>query len=305
MEWKIGQGFQKGYVLKIVCEEDSNSLEKKIAEKIYKLVMFKKGTAVLNINNKSIVITAPSVFCLGDKDITYVSGESEYEVDTIYFHPSVINYMLDYENVRISAYINEEWAPSVNQDRFLLLPFFEREENSKYYFKIEVNAFNKIIKLFKKLQEQMILEVDGNWPCRSRSYLIEILIMLQMKYLDDSDTEEFLEIKDSQREINAILDFIHINYSSKINIDLLTKKFNINRNTLNERFNEITGYTPISYLIKHRLKIAESFLVNTQVPVNEVCERIGFSDITNFIRTFKKEYGEAPGTYRSKYTNMW
>lgn len=303
MDWKIGKSFQKGYVLKIKCVEKSEAFSQNLREEMYRLFMFKKGTALLNINDRHMVITSPSALCLSDKDVIYISGKSEYELNIIYFHPSVINYLFDCENV-VSGDIREEWTQSTNQDRFLLLPFFERKGIYNGCLKVEVNAFNKMIQLFSKLQHQMISEIDENWPCRSRSYFIEILIMLQMKYLDNSDTKEFLELKDSERELNYILDYIHSSYSKKITIDMLTKKFNINRNTLNQRFNELTGYTPISYLIKHRLRVAESILVNTQVPVNEICERVGFNELSNFIRSFKKQYGDSPANYRNKYSTM-
>ncbi len=303
-EWKIGEHVLEGYVLKVICIHNGVAIEKYGREKAYHMVLFRKGTAILHINGKSIAMTAPSVFCLSDRDeVVWMNQNSEYEMDIIYFHPSVINHLFTCDNI-VTYDFQADWTTSVNQDRFLLLPFFERKVPYGGLLNVEVNTFNRIIQLFEKLQLQMCMEADEFWPCRSRSYLIEILIILQMSYIDNTTPKEFLELNELQKEMSDILEFIHSNYSSKITIELLTKQFNINRNTLNQRFTELTGFTPISYLIQHRLKVAESLLVNTRVPVYEICERVGFSELSNFMRSFKKKYGQTPVNYRTLYTTM-
>lgn len=304
IEWKIGRNCMTGYLLKIQCLEDVKVLAENEEEKAYRLVLFKKGTAIININGKSIAVTSPCVFCLSDRDkIIWKNQNSEYEMDLIYLHPSVVNHLFNCDNV-VTGDFNEDWTTSVSQDRFLLLPFFDRTIPHGGILSIEINTFNRMLLLFDKLKNQLILEADCFWPCRSRSYLIEILIILQMRFMDNEDPEEFLELNESQKEVDDILNFIHSNYSSKITIELITKQFSINRNSLNERFTKLTGYAPISYLILHRLKVAESLLVNTSVPVYEICERVGFSELSNFMKSFKKRYGHTPANYRTLYTLM-
>lgn len=302
-EWKIGKNLLKGFLLKIICVKNAKTLVKD-AEEMFQLVLFKSGTAILDVNGKNLAIMAPCVFCLNNKDrVIWTNPKSDYEMDIICFHPSVINHMFDCENI-VSDVFSADWTNSVHQDRFLLQTFFEREMPYCGFLHIEVSTFNRMIQLFDKLEKQMNSETDYFWPCRSRSYLIEILIIIQMRYLDDSESKEFLELNESQKETDAILDYIHSNYSNKITIDQITKQFNINRNTLNQQFTKLTGYTPISYLIQHRLKVAESLLVNTGVPVYEICERVGFSELSNFMKSFKKKYGQTPANYRTQYTTM-
>ncbi len=303
VEWKIGKSCLAGYTLMIQCLENVKTLDGD-NEETYQVVLFKKGTAIMNVNGKSIAITSPCVFCLNERDKVIMKNEnSDYEMDVIYFHPSVVNHLFNCDNVVVGDF-NEDWTTSVVQDRVLLLPFFDRIIPHGGILSVEVSTFNRILLLFDKLKNQLRSEEDGYWPCRSRSYLIEMLIILQMRYIDNSTSEEFLELNESQKEMEDVLEFIHSNYSSKVTIELITKQFNINRNSLNERFTKLTGYTPISYLIVHRLKVAESLLVNTQVPVYEICERVGFSELSNFMKSFKKKYGYTPANYRTLFTTM-
>lgn len=258
----------------------------------------------MNVNGKSIAISAPCVLCLSDKDDVTVRNENcEYGIDIIYFHPSVINHLFDCDNLLTSNF-NKDWTNSVNQDRFMLTPFFERKLPYAGCLSVEISTFHRILQLFDKLKRQLSSETDDFWPCRSRSYLIEILIIMQMRYIDHSSPTEFLVLNDSQKEMDAVLDYIHSNYSNKITIESLTKQFGFNRNSLTRGFTELTGFTPISYLISHRMKVAESLLVNTQVPIHEICERVGFSELSNFMKSFKKKYGHTPASYRALYTTM-
>ncbi len=304
LDWKIGKVIFKGYCLQVTCAENVVSLESPIEENAYKLVLFKKGTTILNMNGKTIVITAPSVFSFNERDkVVWMNQKSEYEMDIIYFHPSVINQIFSYDNI-ITCDFNFEYPTSIIQDRFLLEPFFLREKPLNGIFNVEITTFYRMLQLFNKLHSQIILESDCFWPCRSRSYLIEILIILQMRYIDNSASNELLELNENQKEMEAVLEFLHSNYSSKITIEQITKHFNINRNSLNERFTKLTGYTPISYLNLHRLKVAESLLINTNVPVYEICDRVGINELSNFMKSFKRRYGHTPAQYRTLYTLM-
>ena len=304
INWKIGEVFLKDYCLKISCAENVESLMQDKNEKTYRIVLFKKGTTILNVNGKSIAITAPSVCCISDRDqFVCMNQDIEYNIDVIYFYPGVINDLFNFDNV-ITGEFDDNCLSSVFQDRSLLLTFYERNLPYAGCFPVEVNTFHRLLQLFKKLQNQLSMEVDCYWPCRSRSYLIEILIILQMRYLDHSSGKEFLELNETQQEMNVVLEYIHSNYSSKITIDMLSKQFHINRTSLNKRFQILTGYTPISYLIEHRLKVAESLLVNTKIPVHEICDRVGFGELSNFMRSFKRKYGQTPANYRTQYTMM-
>ena len=43
---------------------------------------------------------------------------------------------------------------------------------------------------------------------------------------------------------------------------------------------------------------AEELLQGTNMKLNDICEAIGYSDTTQFIRDFKKKYQQTPAKYR-------
>lgn len=78
----------------------------------------------------------------------------------------------------------------------------------------------------------------------------------------------------------------------------LCQKLNYSRIHLNRLFKQDFGCTPHDYLIKTKLHYASSLLLNSEMSVNEIALKIGFSNSSQFNADFKKEFGLTPGSYR-------
>lgn len=68
--------------------------------------------------------------------------------------------------------------------------------------------------------------------------------------------------------------------------------------TLKRRFKAATGSPLIDYLQNVRVEQAKRLLENTELPIEEISERIGYSDASFFRRLFKRLTGLTPGHYR-------
>ena len=65
-------------------------------------------------------------------------------------------------------------------------------------------------------------------------------------------------------------------------------------------FRATAGLTPHQYLLRGRLRAAAVTLATTDIPVTEAALASGFEDLSNFIRTFRAEFGVAPTSYRAR-----
>jgi AraC family cel operon transcriptional repressor len=63
-------------------------------------------------------------------------------------------------------------------------------------------------------------------------------------------------------------------------------------------FKKYTGHTITEHMNKIRLSNAEILLKNTNMPISEIIEYIGFTNHSYFIRLFKKTYAKTPLQYR-------
>jgi AraC-like DNA-binding protein len=51
-------------------------------------------------------------------------------------------------------------------------------------------------------------------------------------------------------------------------------------------------------MLRTRLRDAARRLVASSDPVTEIALDVGFEDLSNFIRSFRAEFGASPGRYR-------
>ena len=54
------------------------------------------------------------------------------------------------------------------------------------------------------------------------------------------------------------------------------------------------------YIAKQKLELAKGMLVDTDLPVTEIANRLSYSNAQNFIRLFKKHMGITPGQFRKQ-----
>ena len=58
------------------------------------------------------------------------------------------------------------------------------------------------------------------------------------------------------------------------------------------------GVTPHQYLVRSRLRHAARILAETSRSVTDVAYDVGFADLSNFVRTFRRAAGVSPGAFR-------
>ena len=73
---------------------------------------------------------------------------------------------------------------------------------------------------------------------------------------------------------------------------------NLKRTQFYTKVKRITGLTPIELLRKAHLEHAAKLLIETDLNIDEIRERCGFSNSTTFYGYFKQQYGMTPRQYR-------
>lgn len=84
-------------------------------------------------------------------------------------------------------------------------------------------------------------------------------------------------------------------------LDALAKQYGVSVSSLSHRFRAATGVSVMEYLQSCRMANAKQMLAETDYSIGEIVEKCGFSDSSNFSRTFKKRNGLSPSDFRKKY----
>lgn len=83
-----------------------------------------------------------------------------------------------------------------------------------------------------------------------------------------------------------------------LSLGALSLEFNLNGPYLSRFFKEQTGETFIDYVNLQRVRLAKRLLTETSETINDITEKVGFTNSNTFIRVFKRYEGITPGQYR-------
>lgn len=81
----------------------------------------------------------------------------------------------------------------------------------------------------------------------------------------------------------------------------LAEKMEVSQRTLIRRFKAELGVPPLTYLQNLRIETAKQLLENTGLPLAEVIEQVGYTDMSSFSRLFKQRIGITPTAYRQRF----
>jgi AraC-like DNA-binding protein len=79
----------------------------------------------------------------------------------------------------------------------------------------------------------------------------------------------------------------------------LAAAVHLSRSAFAERFSQLVGVPPISYLTDWRMQLAAARLRDTPRSVGQIATELGYESEATFTRAFKRATGVAPGRYRS------
>lgn len=291
----VGQKYHPGY--QVYMSIASNFKSSFINNEYYSIVLIEKGSCIIKIGNSVYPVTAPAILSINEVEkLEFIQQENLYG-KIIYFHPKVINIAFDFEVVQkgydFLANTTEQ------QDFFLLNPFIDRQDGAKGILAIGPIIASHFNRLICNLSEELTEQNNKFWPCRSRSFLLEILCLLSKIFLEPNSINEITFISDEQDHYSLLL-YIHTQYSKKLTLKELCGQFHTNRTTLQERFLRLTGKSIMVYLQELRLQISSTMLRDTTIPISEIAKRTGYSDLNHFSRSFRLKMGLSPSDYRQK-----
>jgi AraC-like DNA-binding protein len=100
-------------------------------------------------------------------------------------------------------------------------------------------------------------------------------------------------------EVAAALEALHANPEAPWRIEDLAARVGLSRATLARRFTALTGHPPMAYLTWWRLTTAARLLQDTALPLPSIAAKVGYGSPFAFSHAFKRQFGVAPGSYRS------
>ncbi len=92
--------------------------------------------------------------------------------------------------------------------------------------------------------------------------------------------------------------FLETNFEQKITLAQMAEMTHLSPSHFSTEFRRLFGVPPVDYLIRLRLRQAAYLLPDHNLSVGEIASRVGYEDIYQFSKIFKKHFGHAPSALR-------
>lgn len=108
---------------------------------------------------------------------------------------------------------------------------------------------------------------------------------------------------DDEKMIKCVIRVIEKHAENpELDSDFVAAEMGMSISTFYRRMKKVVNKTPGEFIKTIRLKLAARYLKETNLAVSEIVEKVGYSDIRNFRKSFKNEFDLSPGDYRKSVT---
>lgn len=166
---------------------------------------------------------------------------------------------------------------------------FECDKECNEIFCIDIKDSEKILNLFKKMEyirtaKNPMYEIESIRD----TYSMILLFVNQKKYLPSEKYDK----------ISPAVEYIAENYNTSITNEKLAELTGLSAVYFRKLFSEFFGTSPISYVHELRIKKAKEMLGGDYGSISDIAESLGYLNIYDFSRVFKKYTGIPPSKYK-------
>ena len=108
----------------------------------------------------------------------------------------------------------------------------------------------------------------------------------------------------SDDQILSIQEWIENHFDKNFDYESLAGKSRMSRRTMERRFKNATGETPLTYQQSIRVEVAKRLLENESRSFDEITYQVGYEDSSTFRKIFSKQTGLVPTEYRKKFQRV-
>ena len=171
------------------------------------------------------------------------------------------------------------------------------ENNINAIFKEKTLVIQKASRQLEKIAQQIHnISLDNIMECMQlKAKTIEFLnVFFQEKSIDQLT----MYSKTKQEVVKKTKEIISKNIEKPLTVKKLAKQLNISEYKLQEAFKTLMGYTVYEYIKKEKVEKAKYLLKNTEMPILEIVNEVGYENPSKFANLFKEYANTTPLKYR-------
>lgn len=197
------------------------------------------------------------------------------------------------------------------------------------YINLNINRLQKVVKKFTQYDtsKNKYTEVNYSITCNNRTDVIQSIFKKLITVLDNKIESDILSDglldelyyrilqsdnctmliqlcqKDSNlSRITRVVEYIVENIEQSIDLNEMAKLADMSVNNFHKLFKQAMNDTPIQYIKKIRLEKAKRLILFNKMKVIEASSAVGYDNVSQFSREFKRHYGYPPSQINSLST---
>ncbi len=274
-----------------------------------KLVLLREGNAVITEGEATEALVSPVVALLGHGAGPALALGPGAAGEVLFFHPEYLNGELTFEELARPTRRSRTGL----EDRYLLRHHLREGGLRARIAQLEALSAQRLAGFLLRLRAELEEQPDGFWPCRSRSFFLQVLLILDQVFaaqervraappeVPAAQALPWASASTSDDALRPVVAYLVGHCHEELTIEALARAFATNRTTLQARFRKGTGLSVAQYVIRLRVQIAAMLLRDTSLTVAEIMERTGFNDPSHFARMFKRHTGRSPSDFRALF----
>lgn len=248
----------------------------------------------LSMTNSQVNLHSHSFYeilcCQNTCDVEYLVGAERYRLqkgDVVIIPPGVSHRPLLPEQMaepyrRDVLWLSQEFAASL--PHFLPEPQLLRTAGTQWEF------LSELFRNGVRESEQRRL----GWEEAVLGNSLQILVYIR-RALDDRTAAPLRVVQPEL--LDLVMAYVEEHLAQKITLADVAKHFWVSQSTISQTFRNKMGVSFYRCVTQRRLIAAKSLILQG-LPLEQVNERVGFTDYSTFYRAFKQEFGISPRQYR-------
>lgn len=272
----ISEKFEGGVLPTMVYINKQESGRNKIERPLHghgsvcELVLVYKGSGSYQINSKVYPLEEGCVAYYNQGDLHEVSSSMSTEIG---------DYCLGITNLRIKG-----------------LPRNHFVKKGEAY----VRQAGGLFPFLKELCEQIFLMEGTEQAGKLASQLLCASLLVMVGQLEEFPQAVSLGAEDDQF-VSRIWNYLNDHFTEEISLERIAKSMGCSDSYVSHIFKKAVGITPIQYVIRRRIGLAQTLLISTDSSATQIATMVGYDNTNYFSTLFSKIVGVSPIRYRQHY----
>lgn len=155
-----------------------------------------------------------------------------------------------------------------------------------------IKITEKILKIFRELEYKRNL----NQPMAALESIRDAYTVILM--LQKAQRKAYYPMEKMQK-IQPAMAYISQNFNKEITNDTLAALTGLSTVYFRKLFTQMIGVSPIAYVHQIRIQKAKEMLKSDYSTLSDIAQSLGYPNLYDFSRTFKKHVGVAPSKYEA------